>query len=92
MYNDLNRSLVPLNIQNTGAALDSMVASIIPKQLYLFTSSPDCLGSVVIFMVCFVWLIAVAKGGSAKVCSGSDYEGVCDYRGNGEDRRGEGSV
>lgn len=75
-FNDLGGRLVTVNIQSNGATLDSRPPSITPKQLYLFTSSPDCLGRTGIFMACVVWMIVVAKGGSSKVCSGSDKEGV----------------
>lgn len=46
---------VTVNTRNTETALESRRSSIAAEQLYLFTSSPDCRGRTVIFMVWFVW-------------------------------------
>lgn len=81
--NYLDRRLVSTYIQNTETTLDSTLSAITPKQLYLFTSSPDCLGRAVIFMVCFVWMIVVAKGEAARFAQGAAKKELCDYRATG---------
>lgn len=40
-------------------------------------------------MMCFVWMIVVAKGKAARFALGVTKKELCAYRGNGEDRGGE---